>query len=217
MASATSILFAGRLLPDRQFQPSPSRRKNHPAALARVHHRRCNRPAPGRTKMRRLSRQTPSEVLHSSTPPRAATYLQPAPSTRPVARTSSDAVEIESICQNLLRMPKPRESVLSELLPESTPPPPKFDSHALAQLANASDTIYCECPKPLVDLILSLGSFERYSAECANRGPEDTALHRDLERTAGYARAMFDEALVHRAADDVRNDHQHENRQSSRR
>ena len=113
-----------------------------------------------------------------------------------VARTSSDAVEIESMCLNLLRMPKPRESVFSERLPESAPPPPKFDPHALAELANNSRAVYCECPKHLVDLVLSLGSFERYSAECANRGPEDAALHRDLERTAGYARAMFEEALV---------------------
>ena len=113
-----------------------------------------------------------------------------------VARTSSDAVEIESICLNLLRMPKPRESVLSAQPPESAPPPPKFDPHALAELANTSGTIYCECPKHLVDLVLSLGSFERYSAECASRGPEDAALHRDLEHTAGYARAMFEEALL---------------------
>jgi DNA-binding transcriptional MerR regulator len=112
------------------------------------------------------------------------------------ARTSSDAVEIESICLNLLRMPKPRENELPERFPEPAPPPPKFDPRTLAEFANASRTVYCECPRHLVDLVLSLGSFERYSAECANRGPEDAALHRDLERTAGYARAMFEEALV---------------------
>ena len=44
--------------------------------------------------------------------------------------------------------------------------------------------------------MLSLGSFERYSAECANRGPADAAMHRDLERTAGYARALLEEALI---------------------
>jgi DNA-binding transcriptional MerR regulator len=113
-----------------------------------------------------------------------------------VARASSDAVEIESICLNLLRMPPARSAAVAVPPPATEPPPPRFDDHALAELANASRTVYCECPKHLVDLVLSLGSFERYSAECANRGPDDARLHRDLERTAGHARAMIEAALA---------------------
>ncbi len=113
-----------------------------------------------------------------------------------VARTSSDAVEIESICRNLLRVPKPRDVMAPERTPRSHPPPPKFDSQALVALANASRTVYCECPRHLVELVVSLGSFERYSAECADRGPEGAALHRDLEFTAGHARAMIEDALL---------------------
>jgi hypothetical protein len=45
-------------------------------------------------------------------------------------------------------------------------------------------------------LVLSLGAFERYSAECANRGPNDALLHRDLQYTAGHARAMLEVALI---------------------
>ena len=48
----------------------------------------------------------------------------------------------------------------------------------------------------VVDLLLSLGSFERYSAECENRSPADAALHRYLQRVAGSARALFEDALV---------------------
>jgi hypothetical protein len=114
-----------------------------------------------------------------------------------VARASSDAAEIESICLNLLRMPPARIGIVDmPPVPAAEPPPPQFDDDALAVLANASRTVYCECPKHLVDLVLSLRSFERYSAECANRGPDDALLHRDLERTAGYARAMIEAALT---------------------
>jgi hypothetical protein len=48
----------------------------------------------------------------------------------------------------------------------------------------------------LVDLLLSLGTFERYSAECANRSPSDAVLHRYLQRVAGSARVLFEDALV---------------------
>jgi len=113
-----------------------------------------------------------------------------------VARTSSDAVEIELICRNLLRVPKPRGNMVPERAPRSAPPPPKFDAQALVELANASRAVYCECPKHLVELVVSLGSFERYSAECASRGPADAALHRDLQFTAGHARAMIEDALL---------------------
>ena len=75
-------------------------------------------------------------------------------------------------------------------------PLPRFDDHSLTQLSGALTTLYCECPRHVVDLLLSLGAFERYSAECANRSPADAILHRHLERVAGSARALFEDALV---------------------
>ena len=85
--------------------------------------------------------------------------------------------------------------------PAAAPPPaapsaPRFDEHALAQLAQVSGAVRCECPRHVVDLLMSLGAFERYSAECENRSPADAALHRHLGRVAGTARALFEEALV---------------------
>jgi hypothetical protein len=56
--------------------------------------------------------------------------------------------------------------------------------------------LYCECPRHVVELLLTLGTFEHYSAECVNRSPADAALHRYLERVAGTARALFEDALV---------------------
>jgi len=48
----------------------------------------------------------------------------------------------------------------------------------------------------LVDLVLSLSSFELYSAACANRDAADAALHRDLQWTTGHARAALESALL---------------------
>ncbi len=78
-----------------------------------------------------------------------------------------------------------------------TPPVRRFNERALAQLAQASTTVRCECPRHIVELLLSLGAFERYSAECENRSPADAEVHRYLARVAGNARALFEEALVH--------------------
>jgi hypothetical protein len=75
-------------------------------------------------------------------------------------------------------------------------PPRRFDDRSLAQIAQASTALYCECPRHVVELLLTLGTFERYSAECVNRSPADAALHRYLERVAGTARALFEDALV---------------------
>jgi hypothetical protein len=47
-----------------------------------------------------------------------------------------------------------------------------------------------------VELLQTIGSFERYSAECENRSPADADLHRYLHRVAGAARCIFEEALV---------------------
>ncbi len=79
---------------------------------------------------------------------------------------------------------------------QSAPAAPRFDERALAQLAQASSTVRCECPRHVVDLLLSLGAFERYSAECENRSAADAELHRYLGRVAGSARMLFEAALV---------------------
>ena len=113
-----------------------------------------------------------------------------------VARAPSGPIEIEALCYALLRPLEIRAPVEPRQGGVGEPPPRRFDAPALAALAQASTTVYCECPRHLVELVLSLGSFEQYSADCANRGPEDAALHRDLQRTAGHARALMEESLL---------------------
>ena len=76
------------------------------------------------------------------------------------------------------------------------PPPRRFDAAGLAQLSGASSAVACECPRHLTDLVLQLGAFETYSAECRSSNPADAALHAHLQRVAGHARSMMEAALV---------------------
>lgn len=78
----------------------------------------------------------------------------------------------------------------------------RFDERTLARLAHSATAIACECPRHLVELLLDLGAFERYSAECAHRNPRDARLHRELQRTASTARAMLEDALERVAQED---------------
>ena len=114
-----------------------------------------------------------------------------------VARAPGDAAEVAALCWTLLPRPATSHNAAESAGDiERPPPPPRFDERALSELASAATAIYCECPRHLAELVLSLGSFERYSAECANRGPADAAIHRELLHTAGQARALLEEALI---------------------
>ena len=90
----------------------------------------------------------------------------------------------------------PGDGLSSAGLPASAVPARLFDDDALAQLAAASTTVACECPRHVVELVMLLGNFETYSAECVRRSPADAALHGHLQRVSGQARAMFEAALV---------------------
>ncbi len=73
--------------------------------------------------------------------------------------------------------------------------PRRFNQQQLANLANISSAIECECPQHLAQLVNDLSSFEIYSANCTNRGDEDAALHRYLHKTTAQARALMELAL----------------------
>ena len=113
-----------------------------------------------------------------------------------VVRAPLDADELERLCRDVIpagAIPAPSGS---SLLPLEAIPGPRFDEQSLTGLVRALTTLYCECPHHLVDLLRSLGTFERYSAECANRSPADALLHQYLQRVAASARALFEDALV---------------------
>ena len=75
-------------------------------------------------------------------------------------------------------------------------PPRRFDPAQLDRLTAMANPVACECPRHLAGLVLQLGLFETYSAECLSAGPADAALHADLLRVAGHARALLETALL---------------------
>jgi MerR family transcriptional regulator, light-induced transcriptional regulator len=85
--------------------------------------------------------------------------------------------------------------------PAALPPidpaaPRRFDNKALAEISMTSVKLKCECPHHLSELLVRLGNFETYSAECESSSPADRALHHYLKEIAGNARAMLEVALV---------------------
>jgi DNA-binding transcriptional MerR regulator len=80
--------------------------------------------------------------------------------------------------------------------------PRRFSDEALAQLAAMPSPVSCECLRHMAELVSQLAGFERYSQDCMSTGPADAALHRQLCRTAGVARTMFEQALQGVASDE---------------
>lgn len=108
-----------------------------------------------------------------------------------VARVTYDLAEIVALCRTALAGQRAS-------LKEATSVPiaaPRFDEEALTTLATASNKLGCECPRHLAELLLTVGSFERYSAQCASRNPEDAQLHQELLRAAGQARTILEHAM----------------------
>lgn len=107
-----------------------------------------------------------------------------------VARLPADLNELALLCRLAMR---------GQRLPLShTPaavPAPRYAEDSLAMLAQASGRVSCECPRHLAEVLLTVGSFERYSAQCAVRSAEDAELHATLQRSAGQARALLEDAL----------------------
>ncbi|MES2758484.1 MAG: MerR family transcriptional regulator [Pseudomonadota bacterium] len=113
-----------------------------------------------------------------------------------VARAPTDAAEVVLLCQAALAAaPAPAAPLQAAQLRQGAPAPRRFDEQALAQVAAASNSVYCECPRHLADILLMLGSFERYSAQCASRTPADALLHEQLGHAAGSARVLMETAL----------------------
>lgn len=76
------------------------------------------------------------------------------------------------------------------------PAAPRLNEQDLARITGAaSNLLSCECPRHLADILMTVGSFERYSAQCASRSVNDAQLHRELELAAGRARVILEAAM----------------------
>lgn len=108
-----------------------------------------------------------------------------------VARIPADLTELALLCQSALDGHRP--PLHGVALPNVAPP--RFDEAALARITAAGTGITCECPRHLTDVLLMVGSFERYSQQCASRNPEDAALHAQLALASGRARMLLEDAM----------------------
>jgi DNA-binding transcriptional MerR regulator len=110
-----------------------------------------------------------------------------------VAHAPSDAAEIALLCR----------CSIGRAMPLPTPPPlplpaipaRRFDDETLQRLSLTVNSIACECPRHLAEILQTIVSFERYSAQCENNSEADAALHRHLQHSAAQARALLEEAL----------------------
>ncbi|MGB5492540.1 MAG: MerR family transcriptional regulator [Woeseiaceae bacterium] len=116
----------------------------------------------------------------------------------PVDVDQVHAAVVRSFTQPLVtkaRPQKPHREDESEWGFSTTAAPRLFNQQQLANLANTSSAIDCECPQHLAQLVGDLSAFEIYSANCANRNDDDAALHSYLHQTTARARALIEVAL----------------------
>lgn len=108
-----------------------------------------------------------------------------------VARVPTEIGELVLLCRSALAgqgLPAPE--------PQGEPVAPRrFDDQALAAITAAGNRLSCECPRHLSEILMMVGSFERYSAQCASRNQEDARLHRELELASGRARMVLEAAM----------------------
>lgn len=115
-----------------------------------------------------------------------------------VARAPSDAAEVMTLCRSALAAAAtglPSSPATAPLFELAGVPPRRIDDQALALLTTTPNNVNCECPRHVADILLMLGSFERYSVQCASRNEDDAALHRELAVAAGQARVVMEAAM----------------------
>jgi hypothetical protein len=114
-----------------------------------------------------------------------------------VARTPSDPAEVAMLCSAALSGPQPQVPTPPPLHVLSAVPGqrPRIDERTLSMLANLPNNVQCECPRHLAEILLMLGSFERYCGECANRDSSDAALHVALGTATAQARERLEAAM----------------------
>ncbi|WP_293780192.1 MerR family transcriptional regulator [uncultured Oxalicibacterium sp.] len=112
-----------------------------------------------------------------------------------VVRVPADMGELVLLCRTALTGQRAEVRHQNEPLAQTDAASPRFDDDTLSRFATAGNSIDCECPRHLAEILLMVGSFERYSAKCASRSPEDEQLHQHLARTAGQARLILEDAM----------------------
>jgi len=113
-----------------------------------------------------------------------------------VMRMPADQTELAEACDRFLKQQFPSKPPTTSLLGDFEPKAPKYSSETLLTLSRIESTVFCECPRQLAQLLLSISSFEDYSAHCASRDSQDALMHRRLQSDAAVVRALLEESLA---------------------
>jgi len=71
----------------------------------------------------------------------------------------------------------------------------KFSPEDLETISTLDYSLYCECPRHLAGLLMSLNGFVSYSEQCLDTSPKDAAIHRFLRTMAADAIASIESGL----------------------
>jgi hypothetical protein len=71
----------------------------------------------------------------------------------------------------------------------------KFSVEDLETISALDFSLYCECPRHLASLLMSLNGFVSYSEQCLDASPQDAAIHRFLRTMASDAIASIESGL----------------------
>lgn len=71
----------------------------------------------------------------------------------------------------------------------------KFSLEDLETISSLDYRLYCECPRHLAGLLVSLNGFVSYSEQCLNASPKDAVIHRFLKTMATDAIASIESGL----------------------
>ena len=71
----------------------------------------------------------------------------------------------------------------------------KFSNEDLETISALDYSLYCECPRHLAGLLMSLNGFVSYSEQCLDASPKDAAVHRFLRTMAADAIASIESGL----------------------
>lgn len=113
-----------------------------------------------------------------------------------VMKLPADEASLIETCQRAVRQPALPEPTTSALSGQrKSPGPQQFSNAALVALSKVETSVFCECPRQLAQLLLSVNAFESYSAQCANRDSNDAFIHARLHTQASKARLLLEESL----------------------
>ena len=116
-----------------------------------------------------------------------------------VARMPADLTEIVLLCDTALAaqsaQSKDSRRVDAAPWPNISVLPRRLDDEALATLVTAANSVACECPRHLAEILLMLTSFERYSQQCSARNPDDALVHDSLTLAVSQARGLLESAM----------------------